>query len=843
MGGGTLLGKLNDYLTRCDGILHLVGKAAGAAPTVAETHALLARYPDLAAFVSPDCDLDRLRITYTQWEAYLAIYNHVKCYVFIASGNSVREPMWTADPGDEESQRLHLERLFRLGIDRKVVPFDDAREIAIEFLSSVLDAVSVRDPEKEKDGPARRNFLPKLPIHFTKRNQYIREIVAVLKAHEERSHDVPSTRRLLITSFTGMPGVGKTCLAIAAAQELIDQYPDGCLYINLNGFSETEEPLSPELALDSLLRQSGVRQDEVPFSRAEKQNRWAEQLKNFHGIIVLDNARNVTQLEPLVPERTSALLLVTSRNQMPEMPWLCRIEVGVMEPEEAERLFQSYFRFEPETNDEAQALARCVTECGLLPLTIRIVASMWANRTRTFREIADWLTQAKKSAWVFRNSDSDAERAFNASYLLLGERTRQVFLFCGLLPGKDFSKERISAVLGSRVPPLDCLFELVDYSLLQRSEDERYSMHDLLRLFGLRRQQSLDPYEAIRVYSDSLEFFSVTFSRLAEQFENGEITKSTISGWLTRESHNIVANAELCLEHDRATVDTVALLLAPYCSRFGLNSTAYLLRVLSLKIRESDGDRQKVIMAHRFLASSLMDMGEFVEAEAHFDRALAQSEAIDRDLVSMIRMEQAFCYERLGKYEKGLHLLAAVQADLIERGRVEDLKNMYNTRGAIYWRMEEYDKALKNFFYGNDAPIGRSPSHHPVTSLNNVGFTYYKMRDFENARKFLVRSYKEERRTGNMNSMLVSLVNLGYLYACIDPTIGRRVAERAAELAANADNRFQKGRALDALGDNLLVLKQVDDAEAAWLKAKRTFDLCNAPEVLEVQKKIKGLRT
>jgi hypothetical protein len=46
--GGSTLQKLDDYIRACDGVVHLIGKATGAAPEAVAVQDLLLRYPDFA---------------------------------------------------------------------------------------------------------------------------------------------------------------------------------------------------------------------------------------------------------------------------------------------------------------------------------------------------------------------------------------------------------------------------------------------------------------------------------------------------------------------------------------------------------------------------------------------------------------------------------------------------------------------------------------------------------------------------------------------------------------------------------------------------------------------------
>jgi hypothetical protein len=109
--GGSTLEKLDDYISRCDGVLHLIGAAPGAVPAEPAVAALLARHPDLGAMLPPLAPpLARAQpgVSYTQWEAYLALYHDRPLFVYRLAGTELTE----------QSQREHYDRISALGHDR-----------------------------------------------------------------------------------------------------------------------------------------------------------------------------------------------------------------------------------------------------------------------------------------------------------------------------------------------------------------------------------------------------------------------------------------------------------------------------------------------------------------------------------------------------------------------------------------------------------------------------------------------------------------------------------------------------------------------------------------------------
>ncbi len=62
----------------------------------------------------------------------------------------------------------------------------------------------------------------------------------------------------VIIAITGIPGVGKTSLAVHWCHQIAHRFPDGQVYLNLRGFDPSEAPLSPTAALHDMLEALGL---------------------------------------------------------------------------------------------------------------------------------------------------------------------------------------------------------------------------------------------------------------------------------------------------------------------------------------------------------------------------------------------------------------------------------------------------------------------------------------------------------------------------------------------------------------------------------------------------------
>jgi hypothetical protein len=109
--GGAMLGKLDLYITACDAVVHLVGDMTGSEP--ASTNFISSKYPDLFDKLPPLREaLDkRLGISYTQWEAWLAIYHGKVLLIAQAENGAPRGPNYSPTVRSRAAQEMHLQSL------------------------------------------------------------------------------------------------------------------------------------------------------------------------------------------------------------------------------------------------------------------------------------------------------------------------------------------------------------------------------------------------------------------------------------------------------------------------------------------------------------------------------------------------------------------------------------------------------------------------------------------------------------------------------------------------------------------------------------------------------------
>ncbi|HWG25935.1 MAG TPA: AfsR/SARP family transcriptional regulator [Actinospica sp.] len=154
--------------------------------------------------------------------------------------------------------------------------------------------------------------LPDEKSPFTVRPTDLDELVSLVEATVNGA----DTGMVVISANNGAGSVGKTALAVRAAHQLREHYPDGQLFIDLHGSSSCPPPTPPEDALDYLLRSLDVPPPAIPADLDERAALYRSRLAGTRTLILLDDAANTAQVQPLLPGTPGCLVLITSRNRM-----------------------------------------------------------------------------------------------------------------------------------------------------------------------------------------------------------------------------------------------------------------------------------------------------------------------------------------------------------------------------------------------------------------------------------------------------------------------------------------------------------------------------------------------
>lgn len=325
---------------------------------------------------------------------------------------------------------------------------------------------------------------PAPPADFTGRTEHLARLETELQA-AARSAD---GGRLAVGVVSGMAGVGKTALALRAAQRLRPHFPDGQLYVDLRGFDD--QPVGVLDALARLLWGLGVPGSRIPADPAGAAALYRSVLAGRRVLIILDNAQNAAQVRLLLPGTGGNAVLVTSRNQCAELEGATLHPLPLLSRDDALQMLAH--RIDPaRLSANPAAAVRLVEACGLLPLAVRIMAArLAADPDGSLPELLTRLADAGHGLDQFSVGDIAVTASFDLSYRELNPQAAAAFRAAALVPGPSFTVETLAAMLPADTgPTTTTLRRLVADNLVQAGRGRRYRQHDLLRLYGRRRAE------------------------------------------------------------------------------------------------------------------------------------------------------------------------------------------------------------------------------------------------------------------------------------------------------------------------------------------------------------------
>ncbi|WP_416985718.1 tetratricopeptide repeat protein [Streptomyces sp. T028] len=188
---------------------------------------------------------------------------------------------------------------------------DSSPEFAREVTEWVREAswLAPRAVAAVAHDASRPRMLPPTTAVFTDRTDVLAWITALLD-EDDRPPGAP-----VIAALTGPGGIGKTAAAVHCAFELGERFPDGSLYVDLEGASAATA-LDPSDALARFLERLGVPPAAMPGDEARQRDLYRDCMADRRMIVVLDNAHDDAQVVPLLPASPGCLVLVTSRHRL-----------------------------------------------------------------------------------------------------------------------------------------------------------------------------------------------------------------------------------------------------------------------------------------------------------------------------------------------------------------------------------------------------------------------------------------------------------------------------------------------------------------------------------------------
>ncbi|MBF6169199.1 tetratricopeptide repeat protein [Streptomyces gardneri] len=373
-------------------------------------------------------------------------------------------------------------------------------------------------------------------------------------------------RVISIHTIDGMAGIGKTALVTRAAHQLAAGFPDGQYFVELHAHTPGRAPADPADVLARLLTDVGVDSRFLPSTLEGRRDLWLDRTAGKRILLILDDARDHTQVEPLLPGTGGCLTLITSRRHLTALDGAVGLPLDVLDSDTAAELFITLARRTAATDAERAAVAEIVRLCGYLPLAIVLLAGRLAHhRSWSISGFADEFAAAQHRLAELEAGPRSVQVAFTMSYQDLPPGPQRMFRRLGLHPGPDIDVHAAAALasvsVGVARRQLEAFY--TDH-LIEETQPGRYRLHDLLRAYA-RVQADTDPTETNTQAMDRLlNYYQVT-AAVADRYvarytqpaaqpvaQSGlvrEFDDKQALAWLRLERENLLACLDYTIDH------------------------------------------------------------------------------------------------------------------------------------------------------------------------------------------------------------------------------------------------------------------------------------------------------
>ncbi len=630
-----------------------------------------------------------------------------------------------------------------------------------------------------KDETGRIRQIPSPPADFTGREDDLKELLAAIKQ-----------TGITISGLQGMGGIGKTALALKLIELLKPRYPDAQFFLDLKGAST--QPLTVAEALAHVVRAYHPAA-KLPDSESELRGLYLSVLDGQRALLLMDNAANAEQVEPLIPP-AGCLLLLTSRQHF-TVPGLAEKNIETLSAIDARDLLLTIAPRIETYADEIAAL------CGYLPLALRLAASAMV----TYRNLspADYVRRLQDRQQRLQLIDA----SLSLSYELLNEELRERWRCLAVFPD-TFADNAVATIWEVKVDQAKYLLgELMAASMVEWNEpSDRYHLHDLAKLFAEAKwsaeERKISQIRFATHYRDVLAAANELYKEGSESLLRG-------LGLFDLEWGNIQAGyAWVAAQIDIPDADVAQL---------GITYPDAGLYILDLR----QHSRERILWLEFALASA---------------RRLHHREG---EAVALGNLGVA--YHDLGETHRAIKLFEEallIDCEIGNRGGestdLGNLGNAYFTLGEIPCAIQYFERALLI-----TREIGDRRGEGNV--LGSLGIAYSDLGETRRAIEFYEQQLEIVREVGDRRSEGITVVNLGSAYhdlgetrralhiyeQCLD--LAREVGDRRSEgialwnMSLALDQLSERAQAIKHAEQALINFEKIENPNAAIVRAKLAF--------------------
>jgi tetratricopeptide (TPR) repeat protein len=637
----------------------------------------------------------------------------------------------------------------------------------------------------------------------------------------------PATRGAgTIWAIDGAGGAGKTWLALHWAHRHAAAFPDGQLYIDLQGFGPTATALEPAKAVRWFLDALGVAPEQIPTSPESQTLLYRSLIADRRMVVVLDNARDAAQVRPLLPGSPTCVVVVTSRNRLTGLVAadgaqpvsLDRLGIADARDLLAVRLGQHRLAADPAAADDI------IEQCGRLPLALAIVAAQAAVRPDL--ALADLAAKLRATGtdldeFVTDDYSTDLRTVFSWSYRALDADAARMFRLLGLFAGPDISAAAAASL--AAVPPRvarGLLGQLTRHHLLTQPVADRYTFHDLLRAYASEQAHSLDDepsrHAAARRLLDHYLHTAHHAAALLGAPPRAMPPTTSVPGVRPEPLTDLVA-ARDWFERETPTLGRLLDFagrhrLEVHTWQLAWTFTTYLCYTALWPHRQLETHHAALLTATRLpdrvgLASTLRSLGRLCLPPGQLPDAaeyFAQAAEIFADLGDPVGEAWA---------EIGLTLIAEAAEQPVDM-------------------VTHAQRALGRYRAAGDDLV--------AAGLNALGRSHLRLTEYETALDLSAQALDLAQRTGDRHDQAAALSNLGCAHTGLghdDPAVVG-CYHRAIDLFAQVQDQHLTALTEIHLGDHHQYAGRLDIARAHWRNALQILDDITHPDAVSVRQRL-----
>ena len=642
-----------------------------------------------------------------------------------------------------------------------LVEGDSLRDLGEHRLKDLAAPERIYQLGGEAFPPPRSLQQTNLPIPATRflgRHRELGEVTSLLGSGVAR-----------LVTLTGPAGAGKTRLALQAAAEASDQYPDGVFWAPLAALRD------PKLVL------------EIAAQALEARDGLADRIGDRRLLLILDNFEHLIDAAPelagLLAACRNLQLLVTSRELL-RLPGEQAYPVPPLEPEDATELFTTRARAADPRFEARPVVDELCSRLDNLPLALELAAARVSVLSP--EQLLDRLSKRLDLLKAGRGVDPRQQtlRATIAwSYDLLDEQERLLFEGLSVFRG-GCTLEAAEEVCDADI---DTLQSLIDKNLLRR-QGERFWMLETIHEYATERlEERGEEDELRRRHADHflLRAENAAVGGPSALPEAGVRLRDELDN-IRRARGRLIASADV----EREARLAVAALWALWTRASLRELKAWL--VAALDRSDLDPDLRADALGAAALAAANLGESEVAREYARESLDIARARSDKRQIEWALRV-LSFDEPDLDERRHLLHECEALLREIGDAGGLGWVTFLLGVTLLDEGRLKEAHEALNRavaMFRG----LGRR--WEAATAENAIAYVLIADGQYQAARPFLEEALKRAVEFQSVALAIEALAALGCVRVQTDPGAAARLFSAAETIAEESGQRLDTSYAL-----------------------------------------------